>query len=507
MRSFTWFVLVIIALLPAGCSKKASPTAPIASATPQRLNIAPDTLTIWNTSLVGTFSISTPSDIGESWRVVAKPSWATIAPDSGVATPTWHTITVTTDTTGLVYGDHWGAVVIQSVSDTVTLAVKLVNKAPVPKLYGIITSDRTLTAALPGPDYFAIGDLTVAPGATLTVEPGVTLILDSGSDFLASGRYVSATELIVQGRLMIGANALIGNSEVRVEAGGALAAEQMTSVGAIVRVLGHADVQNCTFRGLIGGVSSRLVIDGGTATVVYCQFREAGVIQNTGALSISDCDFSGSNALGTFGGTIMASRLNVVTRDNGLEFWGTSGTLQECNLVGDGRGTGITLCAGISTTAPDTLNVRPTTVRNFGTGVRLSAGATARNLVVTGMIGYAGYGILGSGTNTSVNYCTVAGNGGQGIWMPDDSCTVLNSISAENRYGGVLLTGQASWADFSDSWGNDGNWLVPPRVLGPHVSSYDPSFVGTADYHLSSGSMYLNFSVSGGQIGAYGPGQ
>src|SRR5262245_55040189 len=68
-------------------------------------------------------------------------------------------------------------------------------------LYGPITSDRTLTAASPGPIYDVIGDLTVNPGVTLTIEPGVTLRMTANSDFLASGNCIDKVEIEVQGQL------------------------------------------------------------------------------------------------------------------------------------------------------------------------------------------------------------------------------------------------------------------------------------------------------------------
>jgi hypothetical protein len=59
--------------------------------------------------------------------------------------------------------------------------------------------------------------------------------------------------------------------------------------------------------------------------------------------------------------------------------------------------------------------------------------------------------------------------------------------------------------DYTDWWGVPGVWSeVTP---GSHISSYDPFFApGDPRFHLSPASFFTNFSVSGGEIGAYGPG-
>jgi hypothetical protein len=71
------------------------------------------------------------------------------------------------------------------------------------QLYGHITSDRTLTAASPGPYYEVIGDLTIDPGVTLTVERGVRVRATPYSDFLASGQNPTLVELNVAGNLIV----------------------------------------------------------------------------------------------------------------------------------------------------------------------------------------------------------------------------------------------------------------------------------------------------------------
>jgi hypothetical protein len=485
-------VLVLVATLVAGCSKRGSPTAPSPILSPGTFSVTPDTLTISNAHPVGSLSITTSSTAGENWHVDGKPSWLQAAPDSGFATQGGQSVAVTVDTTGLAYGTAWGTVTFSTPTHVAAAVIRLLNPAPIPKLYGLISTSRTLTAAFPGPTYDVIGDLTVAPGATLTVEPGVTLNLSPNFDFLGSGRNPSASELIVHGTLVIGndAGALATvYGAMSVESDGSIIANH-TMAGALV--LGIATFNNCT----IGGVE----IQGGTATISHSTFPTSGIVQFTGAFSVSDCDIGGVLA---HGGEVTASRCRV--GPGGFVCEGaTFGTIQECDLVGSDYGTGIALCAGITTTAPDTTNVRPTTVRGFETGVSLSPGATARNILVSGT---SKDGIVAAYGNGTVNYCTIVGSRRVGIFMSGDSCMVLNSIVVNSGSYGVLFDTSTSRANYSDSWNNHGNWVGSLETLGSSISSYDPSFTDATSYRLSGASMFLHFSVSGGQIGAYGPGQ
>src|SRR5262249_50092983 len=60
--------------------------------------------------------------------------------------------------------------------------------------------------------------------------------------------------------------------------------------------------------------------------------------------------------------------------------------------------------------------------------------------------------------------------------------------------------------DYTDSWNNGTNFTGMP--LGPNTASFNPFFVNSPadDYRLAANSIFKNYSVSGGEIGAYGPG-
>ncbi|NVB82617.1 MAG: DUF4215 domain-containing protein [Kofleriaceae bacterium] len=69
-----------------------------------------------------------------------------------------------------------------------------------PGLYGVLWTNRTLTAA--GGPYTASGDLTVGPNVTLTIDAGVTLTFTSSSDIMLAGQSTSRGELTVRGTLV-----------------------------------------------------------------------------------------------------------------------------------------------------------------------------------------------------------------------------------------------------------------------------------------------------------------
>lgn len=500
-------VLTLASILFVGCGKSKAPTAPEPAPTPGILSIAPDTLTVTNSAPSGALVVSTSSASPESWRIVEKPAWAHISPDSGTTSSQGYTIAMTVDTTGLAYGTIYGILTIATPTDSIAATIRLLNSAPAPKLYGPVSTNRTLTAAFPGPNYDIIGDLTVQPSVTLTVEPGVTLRLSPNSDLLGSGRNVSASELIVHGTLVVGSNAgalATINGPVNIESDGLLTAENTTTTTNAMLVLGNASFDNCALAGTYA--SAGMYIEGGTVSVTRTTFT-SGISQLTGALIVTDCTFVCGNAVIARGGSVSLRRCTVTAHGDGFVFDGaTVGTVQECSLTGSGTGTGIKLCAGISTVAPDTTNVQPTSVRGFDTGVALSPGATARNILVSGM---ANNGISASGSaSCTVNYCTVVGNGAEGIFMTADSCFVLNSIITSNGSYGVHFGASTSRANYSDSWNNwGGNWVGPTGTFGSSISSYDPAFADAISYALSAASLFLHFGGSGGQIGAYGPGQ
>ncbi|MBK7367438.1 MAG: hypothetical protein IPJ04_05850 [Candidatus Eisenbacteria bacterium] len=63
-----------------------------------------------------------------------------------------------------------------------------------------------------------------------------------------------------------------------------------------------------------------------------------------------------------------------------------------------------------------------------------------------------------------------------------------------------------SW-DYCDIWSSGGNGLTC-STMGAHIAGFDPFFQDAFgnDFRLSPASIFYEYSNSGGQIGAYGPG-
>src|SRR5262249_50734743 len=104
--------------------------------------------------------------------------------------------------------------------------------------------------------------------------------------------------------------------------------------------------------------------------------------------------------------------------------------------------------------------------------------------------------------NATANYCTSIGisrtDAGY-YWDGYPGARVSNSIAYGGRYGVI-----GAIVSYSDMWAAGDN-LGGASSLGPMVSSFDPYF-GDDAYRLRPESFFTDWSVSGGQIGAYGPG-
>lgn len=330
------------------------------------------------------------------------------------------------------------------------------------QLYGFVGTNRTLTLASPGPVYDVIGDLVIQAGVTLTIEPGVTLRM-AATDALNGGDYPALVEVSVLGNLV--ADGTAGDSVRFLPAsGGDLSWGGITSVGVGVLDLRRVAVRGAMF-GLTLGSSGPHVLE---------------------LLDVSGCYY-------------------------GISAGGASASLREIRLTGVGvgpaspynsshQGTGLLLGPLARIAHPDSADPVPSIVARFGTGVRVEPGAVLQNVVVRDNR----RGIEAGGASGTVNYCTVVRNG-DGIMMY--GALVLNTIVATNNGYGLYLYGPGWW-DFVDSWSNAPNYYPSINAFGPNVAAFNPWFVDPAsdDFRLQAGSVFLGYSNSSGQIGAWGPG-
>ena len=388
---------------------------------------------------------------------------------------------------------------------------------PPNELYGFITSNRTLTAASPGPFYFVIGDLVVQPGVTLSIEPGVTLEFRANADTLKGGNYPTKCELIVNGALLGVGSAtdsirLVSSSSGSSDWGGLDLTAGGTCTLAYVGLRG-------AIQGIVGGginLSNSSVTTGdgtfgvyGTSgvSVSHCVLNGTALygIRNTSAGAvISDSELSGfTTAIELSGSPNTVLHVIASNVTNGCSS-GYTTSLRECSFTGRSTSSGFGVWfAGATSTAPsDSLAPMPTVVSGFQYGIRIDG--TVRNLVAYGNA----TGVYGRGT---VYYCTIAKNG-TGIEGDGGAINVLNTITALNTGLGVFGEGAYpsynAVVDYSDSWGNGAGNIGAYVTRGAHVASFDPFFQssGTNDYRLLPNSVFRTFSVSGGEIGGYGPG-
>jgi hypothetical protein len=346
----------------------------------------------------------------------------------------------------------------------ITHSIALGGPPPPPtnQLYGFVSANRTLTFSTPGPVYDVIGDLVIRPGITLTVEPGVTLRI-AETDALAGGDYPAWVEILVQGSLV--ADASVGDSiHVLPATGQDVSWGQVATAGAGALLLRKVAVRGATNGLLLGGGGSHV---------------------------LESVDLSG----GING--IQATNAQLVMRDVHMTGRGT-GTPGDYNYSYQGTGLAIGPLAQVA--YPDSTDPVVSTIARFETGAQLYNGATLRNFVVRDNR----FGVRSSGGRGTVNYCTVVRNQ---YGVSNGQMLVLNSIFALNTLYGLQLS-YDGWWDYVDSWSNPYNFYPSMYAFGPNVASFDPWFrdPATDDFRLRDGSIFLAFSNSGGQLGAYGPG-
>ena len=367
------------------------------------------------------------------------------------------------------------------------------DEVPPNWLGGSISSSRTLTVASPGPSYVVYGDLVVEPGVTLTIEPGVTLAFVDSSDFFAGGAYFGLSELIVRGALLaVGttADSIVFRSqsgsanawgEIRVESGSAS--------------LSHVEIS--------GGAQGLSVAPGASATLANSTLGATGYgVVGSGTLLVATSRITSGNGVSFVApGSVIAD--TEVSGGNGL--WLRNTRVKGC-LIHDSTYGIVVAGSGVSFLPDDSTHAVPTEIRNCTIGVSVNdyLGASGplqlRNLLVRDCseAGIDVYRIPG----VMVNYCTVVncGTGVRDIY-PSDNPSIMNSIVASN---GAQLQLASGFVNYTDLWGPVG---TSSATYGSQVAVFDPGFVdpGT-DYHLLTTSLFTDYSISGGEIGAYGPG-
>jgi hypothetical protein len=205
------------------------------------------------------------------------------------------------------------------------------------------------------------------------------------------------------------------------------------------------------------------------------------------------------------GGPHALDSLAISNVRDGIQASSASGMIRNCVVEGrGGAGTGIHMNPSVSTAASDSSAPAPNRISGFERGIRTYGSSHVEHCVLFGN----GTGIsIEYGGGAVINYCTIVDNN-VGVRMQDGSELLLNTIFADNGYQAEKYAscGNALYVDYCDLWG--GSPYASCNVLfGPNIANFDPFFVdaGSRDYRLQPHSIFVGFSNSGGQIGAYGP--
>jgi len=410
-------------------------------------------------------------------------------------------------------------------------------------LAGRIQHDTTLTAAAPGPNYYLYGDVVVPSGLTLTIEPGVTLTAAGNSDFFVSGRYLDRVELIVNGTLSsvgLPAQPITFTSDangnwagVYVASGGNATFDYAQVSNAIVGVDidGIVQANHCTLVNSSTGVhctgqlqmlNSLLQCNTplaatGSASVVALSGSElngradaSGIVSSGGHLDVENCYIHGvadgiySDAAPT---TVHASRIE--SSYFGVYCTQAGATVTSCVIAASAPNAQIGLYfrgAGSVAAGGDSGGVVPTQITGYQYGVYCDGAASITNTLVAAS---SGVGMLLNTNNCIVNYCTIDGVPGYGIDSQGSGNAVYNAIITRCNTGiGTLNQLQPLEVNYSDVWQNGVLFSGGHILQGADVSAFDPGYLmaGTDPYQLANVSLFTDFSVSGGEIGAYGPG-
>ncbi|MCI5151368.1 MAG: right-handed parallel beta-helix repeat-containing protein [Candidatus Electrothrix sp. MAN1_4] len=132
------------------------------------------------------------------------------------------------------------------------------------------------------------------------------------------------------------------------------------------------------------------------------------------------------------------------------------------------------------------------------------------------IIRYAGYEgiLLGLTGNPNIQFNTIYGNINNGIGLHrsmtvQKSVTIQNNIITNNGFGIGNGTDFSFTTSYNDVWNNNTNNYssLPPSVINHEKDiTVDPLYMNLAndDVHLKSGSLCLQATSTGGEIGAYG---
>lgn len=166
---------------------------------------------------------------------------------------------------------------------------------------------------------------------------------------------------------------------------------------------------------------------------------------------------------------------------------------------------GLTLEAGASLFVCDSLSPAPAVITNCGTGIIPLGQITIANVVLYEC--EVGVNDVTPNGFKNITYCTFV-NCTYGV-LPNYAAApvrVTNSIVYGGSGGGAGLrdvrVGRTDVWNYAQHGGHDFQRVIFEQPC----SSFNPYFLGDGTFRLSPASFFTNYSVSGGEIGAWGPG-
>ena len=186
----------------------------------------------------------------------------------------------------------------------------------------------------------------------------------------------------------------------------------------------------------------------------------------------------------------------------------SGGAVSLPNVFLSGADVGLYLEAGASLASGDSLSPTPLTISRCNTGVRVNyASPLLEHLLIVNCV----YGVSCPGGSPTLSYVSLVNN----------THAVPSAFNTMYFYNVIMYSDTSAWRygvetsayvqfNYANVWGYASHDLragYGPAGLGTACASFDPFFgAGDSTYHLSPASLFTNYSVSGGQIGAYGPG-
>jgi len=426
---------------------------------------------------------------------------------------------------------------------------------PAVALMGELVSDLTLTKAKPGPRYHLLGDVHIAPGATITMEPGVLVTFTPNFDGFNLGDYPSQTELICDGRLIA-----TGTSQDSV----IFKSDGVGSAGVWGQIKFNSGGQGVfSYIALRHAKSGIVVLSGGSATLDHSLLQTVSLdaLVNAGTLNISDCTIQKPLQRGIFAtqGTLSVVRTNIFNSVmEGVRLEGGSGNLDFLTINSAGFGTsGPKYCAIVS--ANSAASIRWNAINNCPLDGIAISGIAARGLVSGNKVfnvGGNGIHITDSAQDTvqfcDISACTASGiffeNSGSGEFVTNCLITgaqdgiraqgggdlavryttisgcrgsgldQLSSSGAELSVRSTIIVSNQGWGirdlatatdddiRFVDSWNNTAGQYSGTACDSICLAS-NPLFAAPGDYRLTSTSPLRFFGENMTQMGRYGPDQ